>query len=157
MEKNEGIDMAKRPKGKITELGANYAKERGLSSGRVRGLTDYDIDDLEIIEDNTDIFLRELPIAIARALEEIGLVAERYAKRMCPVDTGRLRNSITHSVEEFGTSAIIGTNVEYGPYVELGTSWQEAANAGEGFLIPAVSYNEEKYRDIVKKHLKNAG
>lgn len=149
--------MAKRPRGKITEVGRRYAKEHDLSLSRVRGLTDYDVDDLEIIEDNTDIFLREMPIAIARALEEIGLVAERYAKRLCPVDTGRLRNSITHSVEEFGTSAIIGTNVEYAPYVELGTSWQEAANNDEGFLVPAVLDNEEKYRDIVRKHLKNAG
>lgn len=149
--------MAKRPKGKITEVGANYARERGLSSGSVRGLTDYDIGDLEIIEDNTDIFLRELPTAIARALEEIGLVAEGYAKRLCPVDTGRLRNSITHSVEEFGTSAIIGTNVEYGPYVELGTSRQKAANGGRGFLVPAVSDHSKRYRDIVKKHLENAG
>ena len=109
---------------------------------------------LQVVEDNTDIFLRELPIAIARALEEIGLVAEGYAKRLCPVDTGRLRNSITHSIDTSSMSAIIGTNVEYGPYVELG---KNAANEGRGFLRPAASDHSKEYRDIVKKHLENAG
>lgn len=32
--------------------------------------------------------------AKARALEIIGGKAESYAKKLCPVDTGRLRNSI---------------------------------------------------------------
>ena len=146
--------MAKRPRGKITESGRRYAAERDLSLNQVRGLTGYDIGDLEIIEDNTDIFLRELPIAVARALEEIGLVAEGYAKRLCPVDTGRLRNSITHSIDISSMSAIIGTNVEYGPYVELG---KNAANEGRGFLRPAASDHSKEYRDIVKKHLENAG
>ena len=149
--------MAKRPRGKITESGRRYAAERGLSLNQVRGLTDSDIAGLEVVEDNTDIFLRELPIAVARALEEIGLVAEGYAKRLCPVDTGRLRNSITHSIDTSSMHAIIGTNVEYGPYVELGTSKRKAANDGRGFLRPAASDHSKKYRDIVKKHLENAG
>lgn len=40
------------------------------------------------------------------------------------VDTGRLRSSITHEVEEtlFGIIGRVGTNVEYGRYLELGTS-----------------------------------
>jgi HK97 gp10 family phage protein len=35
------------------------------------------------------------------------------------VDTGRLRASITHQVR--GNTAIIGTNVQYAPYLEFGT------------------------------------
>lgn len=145
----------KRPSGKITDSGRQYSEERGLSLNRVRGLTDSDIAGLEVVEDNTDLFLRELPIAIARALEEIGLVAEGYAKKLCPVDTGRLRNSITHTLDE--SAAYIGTNVEYGPYVELGTSRRKAANGGRGFLAPAASDHSKTYSDIVKKHLENAG
>ena len=38
--------------------------------------------------------------ALIRALEKIGMTAEKYAKRLCPVDTGNLRNSITHRVNE---------------------------------------------------------
>ena len=40
----------------------------------------------------------ELETRILTALEACGLQAERYAKLKCPVDTGRLRNSITHTV-----------------------------------------------------------
>lgn len=36
--------------------------------------------------------------SILQALETIGLKAESYAKMKCPVDTGLLRNSITHAV-----------------------------------------------------------
>ena len=61
--------------------------------------------------------------AIDRALEIIGGMAESYAKQLCPVDTGRLRNSITHKQEGPKTVAI-GTNVYYAPFVELGHSQQ---------------------------------
>ena len=64
--------------------------------------------------------------AIARALEAIGLQCERYAKgelskpkehadgRVKPnVDTGNLRNSITHAVDVVNKRTYVGTNVEY--------------------------------------------
>jgi phage gpG-like protein len=63
--------------------------------------------------DNSDKVLDEFDDAIEVALEEIGLTAEGYAKKECPVDTGRLRNSISHDVKE--KTAYIGTNVEYAP------------------------------------------
>ena len=50
---------------------------------------------------------------IERALEKVGLIAERNAKLACPVDTGRLRNSITHTHDK--NTTYIGTNVEYAP------------------------------------------
>ena len=52
--------------------------------------------------------------AKARALEIMGGKAETYAKQLCPVDTGNLRNSITHQQVDESTEAI-GTNVEYAP------------------------------------------
>lgn len=59
------------------------------------------------------------------ALEKCGLMAENYAKRNCTekhiVDTGALRNSITHIVDESEPCVYIGTNIEYGVYIELGT------------------------------------
>ena len=50
-------------------------------------------------------------------------MAETYAKDLTPVDTGTLRNSITHRVETKGKMimVIIGSNVHYAPYVEFGT------------------------------------
>lgn len=105
--------------------------------------------DVEIVEDNADEFRDGLDATLTRALEKVGLVAEGYAKRLCPVDTGRLRNSITHAME--GSEAVvIGTNVEYGPYVELGTSRQKA----QPFLRPAAQDHVGEYRRIIEGELR---
>lgn len=55
----------------------------------------------------------------------IGLIydTQREIQMNTPVDTGRLRNSI--KFEEKGNSFIIGTNVDYAPQVEEGTSPHE--------------------------------
>ena len=57
-------------------------------------------------------FLNALPEQIEQALIAIGMTAETHAKEYCPVDTGRLRNSITHEVDMNDRAAIIGSNVE---------------------------------------------
>lgn len=72
---------------------------------------------LEIKADNIDIVVNGINDAVLRALEQIGMAAEGYAKGLCPVDTGNLRNSITHVVDEGGGAVYIGSNVEYAPYV----------------------------------------
>lgn len=58
------------------------------------------------------------------------------------VDTGRLRSSITHDVriERGGVIGRVGTNVEYAPHLELGTSRM----AARPFLRPAVFNNREE-------------
>lgn len=56
---------------------------------------------------------------IKDALEKSCLLVERDAKILCPVDDGTLRNSITYEVS--GYEGVIGTNVEYAPYVHQGT------------------------------------
>lgn len=100
------------------------------------------------LEDHSDEVKRELSSRIPIALEECGLVAEGYAKRLCPVDTGRLRNSISHTVGDF--VCYIGTNVEYAPYVELGTSKTHA----QPFIKPAVADHASEYKRIVTNVLK---
>lgn len=90
--------------------------------------------------------------ALDRALETIGLVAERYAKGYAPVDTGRLRNSISHDISETEKAAYIGTNVEYAPYQEFGTRTQP----GTPFLAPALENHLDEYKKIVENELKNA-
>lgn len=72
------------------------------------------------ITDNSGLAKSEMQAAALRALEKCGLVAEGYAKRLCPVDTGNLRNSITHQVDGGGDAVYIGTNSEYGAYVISG-------------------------------------
>ena len=73
---------------------------------------------------------------VARDLQRRALQVDRAAKQLCPVDTGRLRSSITNELGQDGDGlvATIGTNVEYAPYVELGTSKM----AAQPFLLPAL-------------------
>ncbi len=100
-------------------------------------------------QDNREQWERLFGQALTKALEEIGLTAENYAKKACPVDTGRLRNSITHVARPSEKAVYIGTNVEYGPYVELGTRYMKA----RPYLRPAASGHASTYRGIVKKNL----
>ena len=106
--------------------------------------------DVVIREDNTDEFRDGLDAALTRALEKVGLVAEGYAKRLCPVDTGRLRNSITHALDSGGRAVYVGTNVEYAPYVELGTARQKA----QPYLRPAAVDHATEYREIIEGELR---
>ena len=50
------------------------------------------------VTDHSKEALEEMEEQVGRALEAIGLQAEGYAKLLCPVDTGLLRNSITYAV-----------------------------------------------------------
>lgn len=104
---------------------------------------------MAVNEDNTEEASRGIRRAIDRALEEIGLAAEGYAKRTCPVDTGNLRNSITHAVESGEDAVYVGTNVEYAPYVEMGTR----RTAARPFLRPAATEHGSTYRSILKRNL----
>lgn len=94
----------------------------------------------------------EVQAANARALEIMGGKAETYAKKQCPVDTGNLRNSITHAQVDENTEAI-GTNVEYGPYVELGTYKM----AAQPFLRPAAEEHGTEYKMIWQRELAKIG
>lgn len=120
------------------------------SVGRTAGLTAADRAGLlEIREDNADEIAEAIASQTAAALETVGLLAEGYAKRKCPVDTGRLRNSITHTVDGAALEAYIGTNVEYAPHVELGTRHQDA----QPFLRPAAQDHGSQYRRVISDAL----
>ena len=108
------------------------------------------IDGIVMTEDNTQKVLEELDKATQIALTMIGMKTEKYAKALCPVGTpestgkkgyrgGTLRNSITFeatSTKE-GGEVVVGSNVEYAPYVELGTGPQfEAPPEWEQFDAP---------------------
>lgn len=104
---------------------------------------------VSVRQDNTGRAADGIDSAIGAALEEIGLLAENYAAKRCPVDTGNLRGSIAHEVDAGGNAVYIGTNVEYAPYVELGTSHQRA----QPFLRPAASEHGAQYRQVLEKAL----
>lgn len=125
------------------------------------------------IIDNSGEVLNAMHEAAITALEKIGIKAEDYAKKRCPVDTGRLRGSISHTVDENELAAYIGTNVEYAPYVELGTGkyysggrptpwvYQDAkgnwhrthGQKAQPFIKPAVSDHAAEYNKIYKDEM----
>lgn len=96
------------------------------------------------------------------------------AKTLCPVDTGRLRNSITSTTRET-TTGIVGevtTNCGHSQFVEFGTGTRgesspspPKANVGQGyrsdwkgqsaqpFLYPALKNNEDKVIKEIQKDL----
>lgn len=100
--------------------------------------------------DNSDEVLAAMQAAIERGLEAIGMNAETYAKQNTPVDSGRLRNSISHAVDD--KAAYIGTNVEYAPYVELGAR----GRAGAHMLQRAATEHTDEYKQLLEASLKNA-
>ena len=120
---------------------------------------------------NTEEVKEALKEAVQKALTEIGIQVENYATMLCPVDTGRLRGSITFAtvteqdsprepaeasdgVQETPdeNSVVIGTNVEYAAYVEMGTSKMDA----RPYLEPAVMNHVDEYQQMVEECLHNA-
>ena len=101
-------------------------------------------------KDNTDEVLAALEMAKNRGLEAIGLTAEGHAKKETPVDTGRLRNSISHATDD--EAAYIGTNVEYAPYVELGARGRK----GKHMLQRAATEHTDEYKRIMEDAMKHA-
>ena len=116
----------------------------------VDGLSDLEINEiLEIRADNRREVTEAIDKAVVAALEEMGLACEGYAKLACPVDTGRLRSSITHMAKPSDNAVYVGTNVEYGPCVELGTVHM----AARPFLKPAAADHADAYRAILRRHM----
>ena len=86
------------------------------------------------VETHADLFKDAVKEAVEAALEAIGLQAEGYAKANITaagrVDTGELRNSVTHQVEESEQAVYIGSNLEYAIYNEVGTGIYEEGGGG---------------------------
>ena len=102
---------------------------------------------LIVQENNAEQIALAINQAVALAREEIGQKAERHAKAECPVDTGRLRNSITHVLD--GDDAYVGTNVSYSVFVHEGVR----GRPGIPFLRNAAQNHTTEYRNVLKKHL----
>ena len=109
---------------------------------------------IEVVEDNTDKIVAAINTSLLGALEKIGLSAEGDAKALCPVDTGRLRNSITHQVNEGEKAVYIGTNVEYAVYVELNDNASHKTGQAH-FLRDAARQHGDSYRMLIKGELQN--
>ena len=113
---------------------------------------------------NKDEILEALGEQLGQAMIAIGMAAESNAKQEITksvydtpesksgyVRTGRLRNSITYGVDTAEPAVYIGSNVEYAPYVELGTSKM----AARPFLKPAVENYAVEYKDLLEQAMKS--
>ena len=109
------------------------------------------------VTDNTKAYIEAMEAASERILEAIGIEVERAAKRELEnaprrIDTGNLRNSITHAVDMSEDCVYVGTNVEYGIYVHEGT----VRMTPNRFLRNAVEKNEGAIKEYIEKELKAA-
>lgn len=115
---------------------------------------------------------------VNQAMEQACILVENEAKIKCPVDIGVLRNSITHYIEDNPNELIgvVGTNVEYAPYVEFGTGiysslgngrqdrWKYKDAKGEWhstigqhpqpYLHPALEENRREIEKMFKEQIK---
>lgn len=139
-------------------------------------------EELTQIEDNSAKVIEAFKRQIDNGLASIGLKAEKHAKDECPVDTGRLRNSITYATAKShdagaGTyrgiegkggvanpsdwslratpdeySVYIGTNVEYATEMENQDMYHRSGRAH--FLKNATSTHGEEYKSAMEAALK---
>lgn len=116
---------------------------------------------------------------IARILETWGQIAEGEAINIITsegrVDTGNLRNSISHEADIDAETTYVGTNNEYAIYNELGTGiyieggrqtpWMYKDDEGNvhitrgmkgiHFLRDAIQNNLDTYQAVADQELKN--
>lgn len=115
---------------------------------------------------------------IDKTLNKAAIKVQAQAKENCPADTGKLRGSI--SVEKIPNGYAVGTNVEYGVYVEFGTGtlgdpsvphttrkyWRYKDEKGKWhtthgmrprpFLLPAFNQYKDKIPAAIKVNLTKA-
>jgi len=94
--------------------------------------------EIKVTADNSDRILRDLDGLTEKILEAWGQQGVSCVKevitRESRVDTGAMRNSITHQVQASEDRVIVGTNSEYAIYNEYGTGIH--AEGGRGRKTP---------------------
>lgn len=130
--------------------------------------------------DHSDEARKAMSEAVEAALEAIGNQAVSHAKSNITaagrVDTGALRNTVSHAVATDENAVYVGTNQEYAVYNELGTGiyleggggrqtpWFYVDAKGEGhfthgmkpihFLRNSVQDYVDEYQQIAEKIIK---
>jgi HK97 gp10 family phage protein len=134
------------------------------------------VDDAVFTFDTLDVKVTE---GVRAVVKEISQAVERAAKKLCPVDTGRLRASIWTYMRQDELGSEVGTNVDYAPAVEFGTKphiikpkkksflsfkikgkWvharqvQHPGTKPSPFLFPAFEMYRQRYQDEMLQVLK---
>lgn len=103
---------------------------------------------LNILLNTTDQTVSKIKNGIHSALEQSADVVGATAVAVVPVDTGNLMRSINHKFEG-ENKVLIGTDVYYAGFVELGTSRM----AARPYLRPALENNVTKIENIFRNTL----
>ena len=134
------------------------------------------MNDVRVVS-HVDEVKQALEQATRQALTAIGMAAETNAKKATPVDTGRLRNSMTYATAEYSgqgsysdnkgktyTDAsargaieknvvVVGTNVEYAEGIELGTHRKRGA---AHMVKKGMQGHQKEFQAIIKQALENS-
>jgi HK97 gp10 family phage protein len=118
----------------------------------------------------TDVVIT--PVAL-ETVRQAGEMIQDAAKRLCPVATGRLRDSILVEVQqtEKTARAIIAPTMDYAGYVEFGTGIRGASSPGAGqgpysptwpgmpaqpYMRPAFDEQKEAIQDLFRANVSTA-
>ena len=99
--------------------------------------------------DNSPAYIAAMKEGVAKAVKLIAKQGASNVADLAPVDTGRLKGSITGRSD--ADTAYIGTNVYYGIYQEYGT-YKMAAHP---FLKPGIMDNMDEYEEIAKEAIES--
>jgi HK97 gp10 family phage protein len=118
---------------------------------------DFDLQGGEQVSDKLQKFsaaLRGMPLV--QAFREVLLWITGDAKRFAPVDTGRLRASITPEVKVAQVrgrevQGVVGSNVEYAPFQEFGTVFMK----GKFYLKRAIEKNAHRLPDAIVRAIQS--
>lgn len=116
-------------------------------TGAAREAAGVDLDD-EGFRQGIQQWWSSIQVKGPRDLARLGMKMKGEAQKLCPVDTGRLRSSITltQGRDARGFFVDVGTNVEYASYVEYGTEKSPA----QPFIRPAYILAGQWWADIVR-------
>lgn len=106
------------------------------------------------IDDHSGNYMQAFNAQLMVALEAIGIHIEGEAKEELEntprrIDTGNLRNSISHQLEPMENCVVVYTNVNYAHYVHEGT----VNMTPNRFLKNAVDRNKDQINSFIKDAL----
>lgn len=90
--------------------------------------------------------------AQGRAAERTGVWAAEEARRLAPVDTGELRDSITYEVRRTATTfaIVVLAGANHALYIELGTSRMSA----QPYLRPVLDRIGQQYQQYLAEEVR---
>lgn len=84
----------------------------------------------EVSENLSEFIHKDMDMHLSRAMAKACAAVQKAAREKAPSDTGALRRSIDFEVNESGAEGVVFSNLEYAPYVEIGTGVHSSKGNG---------------------------